>query len=54
MHKGDLLSLLRNDTKMSIDMAAMIQISRQAAAGMVYLSDKNIVHRDLALRIYGY
>ena len=48
MTKGDLLSLLRNDAK--IDQKAMLQMARQAAAGMVYLEDRNIVHRDLALR----
>jgi serine/threonine protein kinase len=47
MASGDLLTLLRRDNK--IDTSIMIEMSRQAASGMVYLQDRNIVHRDLAL-----
>ena len=49
MKKGDLLSLLRSDNNKKIQVTSLYQIARQAAAGMVYLQDKNIVHRDLAL-----
>ena len=48
MKKGDLLSLLRNDK--NIPLVTLFQLARQACSGMVYLADKNIVHRDLALR----
>ena len=48
MKKGDLLSLLRNDKNISLE--TLFQMARQAAAGMVYLEDRNIIHRDLALR----
>ena len=49
MKNGDLLTVLRNTKTMQID--SLFQMARQAAAGMVYLEDKNIVHRDLALSI---
>ena len=48
MKKGDLLTLLRNDKNVSL--TTLFQMAKQAAAGMVYLEDRNIVHRDLALR----
>ena len=51
MPKGDLLSLLRRDEKKNIQVESLLSMARQAAAGMVYLQDQNIVHRDLALRI---
>ena len=49
MKNGDLLTVLRNTKTIQID--SLFQMARQAAAGMVYLEDKNIVHRDLALSI---
>ena len=47
MKLGDLLSLVRNEK--DLNELTLLDMARQAAAGMVYLSDKNIVHRDLAL-----
>ena len=49
MSNGDLLSLVR--TTPHIDTSAMIDMASQALSGMAYLHSKNIIHRDLALRI---
>jgi serine/threonine protein kinase len=51
MPNGDLLTLIRNDSNHIIDNDTLVAIAKQAAAGMVYLQDRNIIHRDLALRI---
>ena len=48
MAKGDLLSLLRRESTI-LKNEDLNSIARQIAAGMVYLADQNIVHRDLAL-----
>jgi len=44
---GNLLEVVKQENLTPLE---MIIISRQAAAGMAYLSFKRIVHRDLALR----
>ena len=48
MAKGNLLTLVKSEIPISI--YEMLDMSRQAAAGMAYLEDQKIVHRDLALR----
>ena len=42
MSKGNLLSIVRDE---SLTVNELIDLSRQAAAGMSYLADRKIVHR---------
>lgn len=47
LSKGDLLSIIRTE---KLEIPILIDMAKQAAAGMSYLHSKGIVHRDLALR----
>ena len=49
MEKGDLLHLVQNKDE-NLQLVDFIELARQAAAGMTYLSERKIVHRDLSLR----
>ncbi len=49
MKDGNLLDYLKNNPS-SMGTPEMISVGKQIAAGMLYLSKENIVHRDLALR----
>lgn len=49
MDKGSLDKLLQTE-KNSITLVDLLNISRQICGGMIYLGQKGIVHRDLALR----
>ena len=47
MEGGSLLDFIRNEPNLSV--SQFVTMMLQAAYGMVYLSSKNIIHRDLAL-----
>jgi len=48
MPKGNLLKVVQSDK--SILISDLINMAKQAAAGMTYLESQSIIHRDLALR----
>lgn len=51
LSKGSLHDLLRNeDETQKLKLPQLLRMIVQAAAGMVYLADKKIIHRDLAAR----
>ena len=54
MSGGNLLNLLKSDEKFKITVNDMMDMAQQSAAGMAYLEELKIVHRDLALRNYFY
>jgi len=47
MEGGSLLDFIRNEPNLSV--SQFVTMMLQASYGMVYLSSKNIIHRDLAL-----
>ena len=49
MKHGNLLHYLRHDGR-SLKISQLINIGAQVAAGMAYLEEKNLVHRDLAAK----
>lgn len=49
MTKGNLQALLLADTEDGITTVSMIDLAKQAAAGMTYLAQRKIVHRDLRI-----
>lgn len=48
MRKGNLLKVVQDDS--TITTLDLLQMAKQAAAGMAYLEQQHIIHRDLALR----
>jgi hypothetical protein len=49
MAKGNMISILKADVEETISIAEMMDIATQSAAGMAFLEEKKIVHRDMAL-----
>jgi len=50
MDKGSVISFLEKRTKEDITPLHIVQMAKDAASGMAYLSGKGVVHRDLAAR----
>ncbi len=49
MSKGNLLDLIKSLQK-QISKVDLLEMTKQIASGMMYLSNEMVVHRDLALR----